>query len=209
MAYAKINKSGCCEKYGNVQIRVDFFLEENDPRYEDTRVQVIDETSKEYQKGYPEDSKITEQEWLKSLPKRRQTNPFHSHFMYFNSDVTEAEILKEAEYHLPNFYTAFQNQWDKHKGGMRHGWATEKRIRPTRKDKTLKASDYKAVRQSCEAKVSSLSEAITKTDILEGREYPATEIDIGSAAINRASFLTITRTHLLLENPANDTGVID
>jgi hypothetical protein len=208
VAFAKINKSGCVERHGNVQVRVDFYLEPTDPRYFDTYVQVIDTSSKEYQMGYPEDSKVSEEDWLNSLPKVWLTNPFHSHFIYFSPDVTEAEILKEAEYHLPNFYTAFQNQWDKYKGGMRHGWATEKRIRPARKDKTLK--DYEAVRLSCVAKITELNETPTSVNDLEGREYPATEIDIGSAAIDRGAYSGLSnRTYLLLENPANDTGVID
>jgi hypothetical protein len=194
MAFAKINKSGCVERHGNVQVRIDFYLEPEDPRYSDTLVDVpvLDD------KGEP------------TSKSRKQLNPFHSHFMYFPPDITEAEILKEAEYHLPNFYTAYQNQWDRSKGGMRHGWATEKRIRPTRKDKTLSSKDYESVRQSCEAKITELTEASTSVNDLEGREYPATEIDIGSPAINRGSnTVYASRTHLLLENPANDTGVID
>lgn len=210
MAYAKINKTDCTEWHGNVQVRIDFYLEDTDPRYEDTRVLVIDTSSKEYQKGYPENYKITEKEWLESLPKKWQTNPFHSHFMYFSPGVTEAEILKEAEFHLPNFYTAFQNQWDKSDGGMRHGWATEKRIRPTRKDKTPSSKDYESVRLSCEAKIAELSEATTKVINLDGTEYPATEIDIGDAAIDRNSDIsTALYTAINVGNPANDTGIID
>lgn len=194
MAFAKINKSGCCERHGNVQVRVDFYLDPTDPRYNDTYIDipVLDKEGEPTGKVY------------------KQLSPFHSHFMYFSPDVTEAEILKEAEYHLPNFYTAFQNQWDKSDGGMRHGWATEKRIRPIRKDETFKASDYEAIRLSCEAKIAELSEATTKVINLEGKEYPATEIDVGGAAIDRGSYVsTANNTYLTLDNPANNTGVLD
>ena len=40
MAYSVINKTGCCEHKGHPQIRFDMFLEPDDPRYEDTYVQV-------------------------------------------------------------------------------------------------------------------------------------------------------------------------
>ncbi len=193
MAYAKINKSGCVERHGNVQVRIDFYLEPTDPRYNDTYIDVpvLDK------KGEP------------TGKTKKQLNPFHSHFIYFSPEATEAEILKEAEYHLPNFYTAFQNQWDKYKGGMRHGWDTATRVRPARKDKTLSSKDYEAVRLSCEAKITKLTEASTSVNDLAGREYPATEIDIGSPAINRNSYQASNVTCLLLENTANDTGVID
>ena len=67
MAYAKINKSGCIERHGNVQVRVDFYLEPEDPRYSDTLVDVpvLDD------KGGP------------TGKTKKQLNPFHSHFMYF------------------------------------------------------------------------------------------------------------------------------
>lgn len=193
MAFAKINKSGCGERHGNVQVRIDFYLEPTDPRYNDTYIDVPVLNDK----GEP------------TSKTKKQLNPFHSHFMYFSPDVTEAEILKEAEYHLPNFYTAFQNEWDKSPGGMRHGWDTATRVRPARKDKTLTSKDFESVRLSCEAKITELTEASTSVNDLEGREYPATEIDIGSPAINRGGSQASGNTILLLENPANDTGVID
>ncbi len=194
MAFAKINKSGCSERHGNVQVRIDFFLEPTDPRYNDTYIDipVLDK------KGEP------------TGKTKKQLNPFHSHFLYFPPDVTEAEILKEAEYHLPNFYTAFQNEWDKSPGGMRHGWATEKRIRPIRKDKTLSSKDYESVRLSCEAKITELTEASTSVNDLEGREYPATEIDIGSPAIDRGTYSdSLEGTIVTFNNPANASGTLD
>ena len=66
--------------------------------------------------------------WLSSLPKVYQLNPFHSHFAYFDPDVTDEEIKAEMNYHLPNFYKAYQDEWDKVQGGMRHGFAVEKRL---------------------------------------------------------------------------------
>ena len=80
MAYAKINKSGCCEKYGNVQIRVDFFLEENDPRYYDTYVQVPD-IPEDFK--YPMDPKNFDEQ-IKQFPLSWQLKSISIiHFMYF------------------------------------------------------------------------------------------------------------------------------
>ena len=48
MAYCKINKTGCCERKGNLQVRFDFFLEKDDPRYEDCHILVPDLSSSTY-----------------------------------------------------------------------------------------------------------------------------------------------------------------
>jgi len=50
--YAKVNPSGCAERYGLVQVRLDLFLEAGEVRYDDPRFYVVDETSKKYLKGY-------------------------------------------------------------------------------------------------------------------------------------------------------------
>jgi len=170
--YAVINKSGCTERKGNVQLRLDFFLEFGDPRYNDTLIE-----------GKP--------------------IPFHSHFVYFDPDVTEEDIKAEMDFHLPNFYKAFQDRWDKVNGGMRHGWAVEKRIHP--KDYS---QDAKRIAQ-CRDKINALSELSSKPEPKEGKEYPATEIDVGPGAINRTQVFGYGNTDIDLANPANDTGIID
>lgn len=172
MAYAVINKSGCVERKGNVQIRLDFFLNHGDPRYEDTLI-----------KG--------------------KATPFHTHFVYFGPDVTEDDIKAEVDFHLPNFYKAYQDRWDEVKGGMRHGWATEKRITPIDYSKDA----VKVVQ--CQDRVDSLAEFSHKPEVGEGKEYPATEIDIGADAIGRLNNYVYGRTLIDLANPANDTGIID
>jgi len=35
--YAKVNPSGCAERYGLVQVRLDLFLEAGEVRYDDPR----------------------------------------------------------------------------------------------------------------------------------------------------------------------------
>ena len=203
MAYAKINKSGCCERNGSVQVRFDLFLEPTEPRYLDTYIQVPDipEGTK-----YPED--VTK-EWLDSFPKKWQLNPFHSHFVYFDPDVTDAEIKAEMDFHLPNFYAAYQRYDDKEQGKMRRGWAVEKRIRPLRYNEVEDAPNFALRASQVEERMSLIPELTTTTTLTEGKEYPATDIDIGAAATDRSGVLGATNTLIDLTNPANATGTLD
>ncbi|MCJ7669573.1 MAG: polymer-forming cytoskeletal protein [Dehalococcoidia bacterium] len=171
MAYAVIEKSGCIERKGNVRLRLDFFLEPDDPRYKDTLIQ-------------------------------GKATPFHSHFIYLAPDFTDEDVKAEIDFHLPNFYKAFQDKWDKVNGGMRHGWATERRITP---------SDYslntKRVIQ-CQDRVQKLTLLSHKSEG-EGKEYPATVIDIGPGATDRGSTGAAGSTYFDLANTANATGELD
>lgn len=186
MPYAKLNKSGCEERKGNVKIRLDFFLEPSDPRYNDTYLPIID----------PETGSPTDE---------YQIVPFHSHFVHFSPDVTIEDIKVEIDFHLSNFYKAFQDRWDEVNGGMRHGWATEKRKRP---------SDYSkdALRVAqCQTVVDTLTEFSYKPKSeQEGKEFPATAIDVGPGATDRGNrWASPGDTLIDKANPANDTGTID
>lgn len=191
-AYAKIEPSGCTVRKGNVQVRIDFFLTEDDPRYEDTVHEIVNEKTKE----------IT-----------YQVSPFHSHFIYCSPDVTEEKIKAEMAYHLPNFYLAYQNEWDKVQGGMRHGWDTATRIRPTDYTKTDDAETFVYRTLACEDKVNEIKQSdITYEPVIGvsiGKEFPATEIDIGAAATDRGAGFNYSLTGIIKHNAAEDSGVID
>ena len=218
MAYAVINKSGCTERKGNVQLRLDFYLEPIDPRYNDKYLYLIDTTSLKYLTDYPgkvdvEGNPIDQKDydsWYQSLPRVWQNTPFHSHFIYLASDFTEEDTKAQIAFHLPNFYKAFQERQDAVAGGMRHGWATEKRIRPTDYSKLESAAKYDTRVASCQARINTLTEFSYKPEGgIEGKEYPATAIDVGSAAIDRNFTLSAGTTRFGTDNPANDTGAID
>jgi hypothetical protein len=66
--YWKIEKSGCCEHKGLVQIRYDCFFDKEDNLY----LQYLREDTQE-------------------------PRPFVCHFRYFNPDVTEEEILSNGD----------------------------------------------------------------------------------------------------------------
>ena len=213
-AYAIIEKSGCGEYNGNVKVRMDFYLTPDAPRYPDMYLYLIDLYSPEYLLGYEgkvdkDGNPINQSDydhWYDSLPRIWQNTPFHSHFVYFSPDVTDEEIEAELNYHLPNFYTAFQNYRDVEKGGMRHGWATEKRIEPV---DYSNATDYNIRKALAEDRVDSLTRLTSELVYLEGQEYPATEIDIGATAIGRGWDWGDGYTFIALDNTANDTGTID
>ena len=206
-AYAKIEPSGCGEFHGNVMIRFDFFLKPEAPRYVDTYVNIVDTTSPEYLAGY---SGKTDEE---ALPRIWQNNPFHSHFCYFRADVTNKEIEATAYYHLGNFYEAWTQEWDKVQGGMRHGWDTETRIRPTRWEEIESPATFASRQAGVEQKVEEIKSLDISTASVAlgvgGELFPATDITIGAPVINRNSTFGTGITSVVKDNPANDTGTID
>jgi len=223
-AYAVVEPSGTYEYHGNVRIRIDFFLKEASPRYNDRYVEVVDTESEEYKAGYPGevDPKTGEpldwdryNKWLDGLPTTHQLNPFHSHFLHFPPDVTNAEIEKAANYHLGNFYQAFMDEWDLVAGGMRHGWDVETRVRPYRYDDNPAFLEYDTLKTECETRVEEVKQSGLTSSIIAVQgtgtpeTYPATEIDVGPGTASNNANLSGDRTFIQKYNAANDTGVID
>lgn len=199
------------EFHGNVQVKLEFYLDPADYGYDKTYIDVPDFTGQEYKgkkdkEGNPDPE--TYQEWINKLPKKKQLNPFHNHFIYLPPEYTKADIENEIAFHLPNFYKA----WSVGKS-MRSGWATEKRVRPVRFDK-VHPELYAARKEACLGKIASLAEIRIKPEPADGKAYPATDIDVGSAAIDRVTTCALKgdlgkATGIDYNNPANDSGVID
>lgn len=212
MPIARIEPSGCGEFHGNVVARIAFYLGPDDARYDERHylVPVIPKG------GYPgevdaEGSPVDQADydaWIGSLPKKWVLAPFHNHFLYLPPDVTEDIIVAKANLHLPNFYAAWLQELDKVKGGMRKGWAIETRARPIRYDKT--DPELYAIRKpQCLEKAQLIRALAIEARGKEGGQlFPASVIDVGAAAIGRASSLGGDRTVISKENPANDTGPI-
>jgi len=89
--YFEVENSGVCERKGLVQVRYCLYLEPGDARYEEFYVDVPD--IKEEYTGKEEDY----DDWIKTLPKKKQLNPFHNHFSYFSDAVTDDEIITEGK----------------------------------------------------------------------------------------------------------------
>ena len=106
--YAKIEPSGCCERKGQVQIRISMYLEKDDYGYEKHYIQVTDFTNAVYKgevdkNGVPIDLKDY-QAWIDSLPKIWQNNPFHNHFIQVIPDISNAEIEEISKAFLEECY---------------------------------------------------------------------------------------------------------
>lgn len=102
MAYFKINKTGCGENRGTVEIRYDCYLSRDDAGNEEHYVTVPDfENNPPYagalgEMGVPVDM-ADYQNWVASLPTITRNNPFCCHFRQFPETVTEQEILEHGE----------------------------------------------------------------------------------------------------------------
>jgi len=216
MAYGLINKSGSEVWHGGlVKVRFDLFLEPDDARYDEryTYVPVIPEggyTGKVDEDGRPIDQKDYDL-WLASLSHIWQLAPFHSHFLRFEPDVSQEQVEAAILPHIPNFYKAWTEEWDKVPGGMRHGWDVATRTpRPRRYDKEFTIPELGTRPTECFDKLglilaSNLS--VRTKDI--GEIFPATAIDIGGAAVPRSGRSLVSWTRLEGSNTANDTGSLD
>lgn len=93
--YFKVEPSGCCERKGLVQVRYCLYLDPEDYGYEKHHVQMPvipkDGYPGKIKDGIPVDMDDYEK-WLDGLPKEWQDNPFHNHFCYFDSRVTNDEV---------------------------------------------------------------------------------------------------------------------
>ena len=219
MAYGLIEKSGCEVWHGGlVKVRFDLFLEPDDARYDEryTYVPVIPEG------GYPglvdkEGRPIKQADydlWLEKLPHIWRDDPFHSHILRFEPDVSQEQVEAAILFHIPNFYKAWTEGWDKEKGGMRHGWdvATRSKAlgRPIRYDKEYSLPELGTRPADCLSKLNQIkasSLSVRSTDL--GEIFPSTDIDIGGAAIPRPTTFSSPHTVICFVNSANDTGSID
>ena len=219
MAYGLIEKSGCEVWHGGlVSVRFDLFLETDDARYDErhTYVPVIPiegYPGKVDKEGVPKSQKDYDL-WLASLPHIWQLAPFHSHFLRFEPDVSQETVEQAILFHIPNFYKAWTEGWDKQKGGMRHGWDVATRTkalgRPRRYDKEFSLPELGTRPAECLSKLGLIvaSNLSIRTKNI-GETFPSTDIDVGAGAIDRGSSDGAGATDIDLNNSANATGYLD
>lgn len=184
MAYAVARKA-LASHHGWLDIPIEMYLDKDDYGYELHYVPILDKDGKptgEY-----------------------QLNPFHTHFIHPDIEtVTSEKIEEQMVFHLPNFYEA----WKAGKT-IRSGWDTNTRKSPIKYDREMSKEQLSIRYRLIAKKVKELA-LVSKIVISEGgKTFPATAIDVGSPATNRASASANTRTIILAENPANDTGILD
>ena len=142
MAYTKIESSGCCIHKGWIQVRLCFYLEPADPRYNEHHVYVIDETSQAWKKGYKgaKDSmgspvnQADYDAWIAGLPHIWRDNPFHNHFIFVDAVTPNTEILKQAQDSFNEFFAGWSEGKD-----MLDIWRSK--VRPTLMSKTLSPAE--------------------------------------------------------------------
>lgn len=94
--FFKIEKSGCVGHKGLCQMRADYYRDETDKDYALTEVKIF---PKEGYQGKVEGvmnrpvDMDDYKKWYESLPTEKRLLPFHTHFIYFEPQHTDEEIL--------------------------------------------------------------------------------------------------------------------
>lgn len=142
--YYEVEKSGCCERKGMVQIRFSFYLEPGDYGYEKHCVQMPEIP----EEGYPDIVEMGNSEsekafnvWIEALPKKWQNNPFHNHFCCYDSDVTKEKIQSDGKRFLEEAFTFWKQDQFPNIKNSRINWP----------------KDPKKVKSVCEAKIMDLT----------------------------------------------------
>jgi len=224
-AYGVVELSGCGYFKGRVKVRFDMYMTPDAPYYDKYRVEVVDETSGEYQAGYPGgmDEETGEpiswedySEWWDSLPKVWVSNPFHSHFVYFDTDATDEEIKLKLVETTEYFYTFHKYCWDNERDFIEEWKKVPKQLGTVRdvfavgvekeSDCNVKVNEIRAYKDKFDTR-GSKGGAKSPQDLNIGEKGT---IDIGSPAVNRETGISIDDyTFVAKENPANATGTID
>lgn len=154
MAIARIEPTGCTVHKGKIQLRFSFYLEPTDPRYGEHHILIPIIPPEGYlgevdAMGSPVDEKHYVA-WVVSLPMKWQTNPFHNHLMFLDSDTTNEEIERLMAESLEEFFAIWSNGED-----ILEAWRTK----PLKSKKRFVAGDMSAENiQKCQLRV----KAITK-----------------------------------------------
>lgn len=111
---ARLEPTGISVRKGKVQLRLSFYLDPTDARYEEHHIQVpiIPEGGYPGEMVYGEDGtgKLVPLDrddydaWFESLPKKWVTNPFHNHFVRVSPDTADNEIKNLMRDFLAEFY---------------------------------------------------------------------------------------------------------
>ena len=229
MPFAVINRSGCGIHKNRAKLRLDLYLNPNDPHFDKhyIRVPVIPEG------GYPgeveADGSPTNQKdheaWLKSLPHVWQNTPFHSHFIYPDKDASDASIKAEIGKCLNYFYAFHQYCWDtgqqfcgKDKDGNVVGlWEKVPKIKGSVRDVFMKGNPKDL--SACQSKVTDILSRVQEFQISVSKVSPQDlnigekgTIDVGSPAIDRDYHFILyvpdlAYTRIEGANPSNASGI--
>jgi len=227
-AYGVIEKSGCGEFKGKVKIRIDCFLTPESEYYSQYGgAYVVDTTSKEYLAGYKgeldkEGNPVNQKDydiWWDSLPTVWQDNPFHSHFVYYDTTVLDDSIKAETARVTEYFYAFHTYCWDNELTFLSQ-WVKVPKQAGTIRDVFIAGDSSPPNKSACELKAIEITSRTTEFDTREFDKTPSPPtdlnigekgtIDIGTGAVIGDSYWVAPNyTTISTGNPANADGTID
>lgn len=119
MPYAVLEPSGCGVHKNRVKLRIDLFMNPDDPHYDKHHVYMPVFPEKGYSGKVNKLGDPIKQAdfdaWETSLPHIWQNNPFHSHFIHPELEASDSDVKREIERCLDYFYSFHQYAWDNDK----------------------------------------------------------------------------------------------
>jgi len=226
-AYGVIEPSGCGEFKGRVKIRIDCFLTPESSYYDQYGgAYVVDTASKEYLAGYKgaKDDKTGEpldwdayNKWLDSLPTVWQDNPFHSHFVYYDTTVLDDSIKAQIASVTEYFYAFHTYCWDNSLEFIPQ-WQKVPKVAGSIRDVFIAGDSSPPNKTACEDKSVDIVSRTSDFDTREFEQSPSTPPDlnigekgtitIGNTASDRATYVS-DRTAVGKAGTADGDGTID
>jgi hypothetical protein len=163
MAIGKIEPTGCCVHKGKGQLRLSFYLEPDDPRYEEHHIQVPIIPEEGYPGEVDAEGAPVDQEhydsWLESLPKQWQDNPFHNHFVFVDANASDAEIKQLLLESLEEFFSIWAEGED-----ILRAWKS----RPLKSKKRFEPGDLsESNEKKCLSKVEDVIKRISEFSVVK------------------------------------------
>jgi len=223
MPYARLVKSGCGIHKDRVKLRIDLFLDADDPYYtEHGQVWDINYNSPEWLAGYKGEvvdeegtpDPVKYQEWVNTLPHLWKIKAFHHHFIYPDLDATDEVIKTEIQRVLDYFY-AFDTRCWSNSLKFKDEWG-----KVHKRPGEVKCPFVKGEAKDLEVNKTRVADIVSRiVDFETGkREIPDVDlkigekgtIDVGSNAENRSSAANMhTYTRIDYNNAANEDGSLD
>ena len=217
MPYTVLEKSGCGIHKGRVKLRIDLFMNPDDPHYEKRYVYVPVFPEEGYPGKVDALGEALDQKdyhaWVLSLPHIWQNNPFHAHFIYPYLDASDNYIKEQMERTLNYFHTFHTHCWDKGVPFIEDWKKVPKRVGEVRCP--FERGDPKDLKHN-EAKVTNILTKLPEFQIGKTSIIPPPlnigdkgTITVGDEAIDRASYFSQNYTWVQQHNPASASGTID
>lgn len=225
MPYAKLEPSGSGVVKDVAKLRVDLFLNPDDPHYDKhyVRVPVIPPEGypgKVDKEGTPKNQKDYEA-WLESLPHIWINTPFHHNKIWLpDAGATDNLVLEKMEHTLNYFYTFHQHCWDTGVPFIEN-WKKVPKVKGGIRDVFVKGNPLEVT--ACEVKIADVLSRVQEFQIGVSI-VPPTDLNIGEkGTIDVGSLLETGNSYLSLyfsqtstyytgidySNAANADGILD